>query len=374
VNGMTPETFRELYARAVAAGPVDADVDRAIEDIAAGGRRLISARRRRLAVSTVALVASACVAGYLGISSPGDPAPTTSEVPTRPPATGSAPTAAPRADREPDGHADRGSQTSDPEQGHRPDPGEHATDGAPDTEGPGPDDGVAPDPAIPDRGGDDPTPLDTAPSLSGRNLVDECRGTPGDQQDVASVFGPGQPTTMAALHTGFQNLVVLEAADGRSYGACFLDRAGQRHTDLHASAIDHEPTSGAAGGWRPTWLQSDACGDEEFRFYETCRAFWFAYVDVLPSDVAAVEFSLGNGESRRVRTTHGYVALNYLGSLPPGTRLGAQGHVDGQFHFVDQITYLDSAGQPLAATRFAPPVGRVGNLPQLDAFPSHTAW
>jgi len=106
----------------------------------------------------------------------------------------------------------------------------------------------------------------------------------------------------------------------------------------------------------------------------TCPVWTVWLADRLSPEIGAVRFDLGDGTSQIRPVEDGYVVLNVLNPLPRGGRIGANGGIAG-FKPITQVTYLDPAGNPLAAERWdglgsGRERNRVPGLPPLSDYPS----
>jgi hypothetical protein len=206
--------------------------------------------------------------------------------------------------------------------------------------------------------------VDPGPPSSEADLLDSCRnGNQGDA-DTASIFGSGTPTVKAVSRNPHQVMLAIESADGQHWAECFI----HLETAEFASGMTVYDRSGRSRS--TSYSSGGGCGLVAGDVDSTCTTFVVSWVDLLPSAVSAVRFDLYDGTSPVVESRDGYIVLNHRGENPGGPY-----DVMGMPQPIDRVTYLDDAGEPIAAEAFdgsgsGPDRDKIDGLPRLRAFPS----
>lgn len=206
--------------------------------------------------------------------------------------------------------------------------------------------------------------VDPGPPSSDADLLDSCRR--GNQGDAATeeIFGSGTPTVKAVSRNAHQVILAIESADRQHWAECFI----HLKTAEFASGMTVYDRNGRSTG--TSYSSGGGCGLVGDDVDRTCTSFVVSWVDLLPSAVSAVRFDLYDGTSPVVETRDGYVVLNHRGEDPKGrydvTKMPSP---------IDRVTYLDAAGEPIAAQAFdgsgtGPDRDRIDGLPPLRAFPA----
>jgi hypothetical protein len=221
-----------------------------------------------------------------------------------------------------------------------------------------------------DRGGMPVAPpsASASPPTSDGSLLERCRE--GNQSDRATraMFGAGQPVVKAVSRTEHQVILAIESGDGTHWAECFV------HLDDQEFASGMTVYDGSGTSTSTAYSSGSGCGLVDGGVDRTCTTWVVSWVDRLPAEVAAVRFGTGDGRSTDVPSRDGYVVLNYQAPLPAGVHIDAGGSAAG-LQPITRVTYLDAAGEPLAAEAMdgsgtGPDHEQVGGLPRLSAYPA----
>jgi hypothetical protein len=221
-----------------------------------------------------------------------------------------------------------------------------------------------------DRGGLPAAPptSSVSPPTSDGSLLEACRG--GNQSDkaTAAVFGSGRPTVKAVSRTEHQVIAAIESGDGSHWAECFV------HLDDQEFAAGMTAYDGSGTSTSTSSSSGPGCGLLDGHVDRTCPTFVVSWVDRLPSEVASVRFGTGDGRSTEVPSRDGYVVLNYQAPLPDGVHFDVGGTARG-LQPLTRVTYLDAAGEPIAAEAMdgsgtGPDHENVGDLPRLSTYPA----
>ena len=204
-------------------------------------------------------------------------------------------------------------------------------------------------------------------------LVDACRNGPPDVQAATDVFySTGTPLVRSAVATDLQQVVALESADGAYWAECAIARQGAEFP----AVMDVYPSDPSVQDPGLTEIArsygfGNGCGLVEGEVQQDCPTWALVWVDRLPDAVAAVRFDLADDTSPTVTSRDGYVVLNILHDRTDAIPLDADGYLDVP-NLIRQITYLDTAGDPIAAEIYDESSTHplpVAGLPQLSAYP-----
>ena len=199
-------------------------------------------------------------------------------------------------------------------------------------------------------------------------LLRSCRQ--GNQSDraTAAIFGAGAPVVKAVSRNEHQAILAIESGDGSHWAECFV-HLDEQEFGSGMTVYDATGTSRST-----SYSSGSGCGLVDGHVDRTCPTFVVSWVDRLPSEVAAVRFGIGDGRSTTVPSRDGYVVLNYQAALPAGVRIDSGGSATGM-EPLSRVTYLDRAGDPIAAQAMdgsgsGPDHEDVGDLPHLSAYPA----
>lgn len=189
------------------------------------------------------------------------------------------------------------------------------------------------------------------------NIIEKCRTLPGSTgETVEAVYSVGRPTIVARTRSTDRTTYVLMAADEKVWAECSLPNAGQagsppltyfwppgpitttglRHFLAPATTFRTAAAVGSGCAWVDGSLDPD------------CRTFAVRLTDRLPAAVAAVQFRTGDGKTTVVeRSRNGFLTFDHVGLLPDG--VPADPSAWGEFRALERVTYLNAAGDPIAA-------------------------
>ena len=208
--------------------------------------------------------------------------------------------------------------------------------------------------------GDGPGPAKSART----STLSRCLQSPNASNVLRAA---GTPTLVLESESAQTTTAVLESADGALWAHCFINQADE--ADVESGMTVYSTTATSSDIQYERGVDCSGAGAEPSG---SCDRFFARYVDRLPADVAAVSFATADGQSTRVDTVDGFVLFDYEAQIPPGYP-----HSDDEpTEWLTRVTYLDSAGQPIAAQNLGtsdPAKERVGELPLLATYPAfHT--
>lgn len=188
-------------------------------------------------------------------------------------------------------------------------------------------------------------------------IIEKCRTLPGTAKEtVDAIYSVGRPTVVARTQATDRTTYVLMAADEKAWAECSLPGTGQAAAPqltyfwplgpITTTGLRHFLAAGislrtpAAVGSGCAWV--DGSPDPG------CHTFAVRLTDRLPAAVAAVQFRTGDGKTTVVeRGRNGYLTFDYVGRLPDG--VPADPAAWDAFRALERVTYLDAAGDPIAA-------------------------
>lgn len=214
-------------------------------------------------------------------------------------------------------------------------------------------------------------------------IIEKCRTLPGSTKEtVEAVYSVGQPTIVARTQATDRTTYVLRAADEKVWAECSLPDTGQAGSPpltyfwplgpitttglRYFLAPGSSTRTAAAVGSGCAWVDGSLDPD--------CRTFAVRLTDRLPTAVAAVQFRTGDGKTTVVeRSRNGFLTFDHVGRLPDG--VPADPSAWGEFRALERVTYLNAAGDPIAAGETddsGDPMKdkRVAGLPKLDKYRS----
>lgn len=197
---------------------------------------------------------------------------------------------------------------------------------------------------------------------SDAQIIEKCRTLPGSTKEtVEAIYSVGRPTIAATTRATDRTTYVLMAKDKLVWAECSLPNAGQagsppltyfwppgfgRPGPVTTTGLRYFLAPGtstrtaAAVGSGCAWVDGSPDPD--------CRTFAVRLTDRLPAAVAAVQFRTGDGKTTVVeRSRNGFLTFDYVGRLPGG--VPADPSAWGEFRALERVTYLNAAGDPIAA-------------------------
>jgi hypothetical protein len=169
------------------------------------------------------------------------------------------------------------------------------------------------------------------------------------QDDMPTNLLGGPVRVMATAATAFEVQATFATEEGRFWATCSMDLTN-RDEPPYVSTYDADNTEGSAFFFSagPGCAGSDPT---------TCGLWELGVTDRVDPAVAAVRIDLWDSSSATVETADGYYAFTTLRPLPDGVTFEAGDDgletlvgTDAGHPRISRLTYLDSDGDPLAAT------------------------